>query len=792
MFKNYFKIAIRNLVKHRKYSLINILSLAVGLAGFILIMLWVQDELSYDRFHKNADDIYMVLRTENGKTSAITSKLLAPALKSEIPEIIDAIGFALLPESFKPFLQYHEKGFEESFALTDAHFFEFFSFPFLGGNPQTAFDDPNSIVLTRRMSQKYFGRQDALGESLTLTFLGQKRTMKVTGIIENIPHNSHIQRDFFIPIDFINQFGARWDEWYNYDVQSYVLTEDKINKSELESKILACEKRHTEDLDLGTTAYVLHPITRIHLYSNNLAFFTSTGDIKYIYIFSLFAGIILLIACMNYINLTNALSLKRTREIGIKKAVGAQRKDLLFQYYGETLVLTFIALGIALLIIELFLPVLNQLFGNSLSISYASPKFIITLILTTLLTSVVSGLYPAFFILRFKPTQILKGNFKTHSDGLNLQKGLVIFQFTLSIAIIICTVIVLNQMNFIRNTNLGYDKENVVCIKVKGDIFNDYQAFKNELLSNPNILNVCRSEPLDMKAIGSTEDVNWQGKNKRYVSWLLHVDPDFAATYKIEMKEGRFYSDQITSDETSAYVINEAAQKEMGLQSPIGAELKIWGRTGRIIGVTRDFNFGSLHHVIEPLVLRIPDPVQKNIYYREISIRVKPMAARESIAYLRKTWKSFFPSEPFNFYFFDESLNANYFAEQRMGTLFKYFSMLAIFIACFGLYGLTAFMIEAKVKDIGIRKVLGAEIFQIVFLLLKKYMIWIFISNVIAWPIAWYAMHKWLQNFAYRIDLTIWPFLLSGFLALLIALLTVSWQAMRAATANPVESLRYE
>jgi putative ABC transport system permease protein len=792
MLKNYFKIAVRNLIRHKKYSAINILSLAVGLAGFLLIMLWVQDELSYDRFHKNADKIYLVLRSSNDKTSAITSKLLAPALKSEIPEIIDATGFALMPESFKPFLQYQEKGFEESFALVDSHFFNIFSFPFLEGNPQSAFNDPNSIVLTKRMSQKYFGNQDAIGESLTLTFVGQKRVMKVTGILKNIPHNSHIQRDFFIPIEFIASFGAQWDQWYNYSVQSYILTNGKFNRSELERKIFDCEKRNTEGMNLGTTAYSLHPLKKIHLHSNNLAYFVSTGDIKYIYIFGIFAAIILLIACMNYINLTNALSLKRIREIAVKKVVGAQWKHLFFQCYGETLVTTLTALGIALLIVELFLPILNQLFGKSLSVNYTSPEFIMTLILTVLITSVISGLYPALFIMRFKPVQILKGEFKNHSDGFNLQKGLVIFQFVLSTAIIICTVIILSQLNFIRNTDLGYNKENVVCIKVRGNIFNEYRAFRNKLLSNPDILSISRSEPLDMNAIGSTEDVNWQGKNKRINSWLLHVDPDFAETYKIEMKEGRFYSDQIPSDETSAYVINEAAQKEMDLKSPVGTELTIWGRSGKIVGVTRDFHFGSLHHIIEPLILRIPDPVQENIFYREIGVRIKPNAARESIAFLQETWKSFFPSEQFDFYFFDESLNANYFAEQRMSTLFKYFSMLAIFIACFGLYGLTAFMIERKVKDIGIRKILGAEILQIVFLLSKKYMLWILVSNAIAWPVGWYAMNTWLQNFAYRIDLNIWPFLLSGLLVLLIALLTVSFQAVKAATANPVESLRYE
>ncbi|HVO72574.1 MAG TPA: ABC transporter permease, partial [Ignavibacteriaceae bacterium] len=692
MLKNYFKIAIRNLIRHKKYSFINILSLAIGLAGFILIMLWVQDELSYDNFHKNADNIYMVLRSADDKTSAITSKLLPPTLKSQIPEIIDATGFALMPESFKPFLQYNDKGFEESFALIDPHFFSIFSFPFLQGNPRTALNDPNSIILTKRMSQKYFGTKYPIGESLTLTFVGQKRVMKVTGILKDIPHNSHIQREIFIPIDFIASFGAQWDKWYNYSVQSYILTNGKINKSDLERKIFDCEKRNTVGMNLGTTGYSLHPLKKIHLHSNNLAYFVSTGDIKYVYIFSIFAGILLLIACMNYINLTNALSLKRTREIGIKKTVGAQSKDLLFQYYGETLVTTLAALGIALLIIESFLPEINELFGKALSADYASPQFVMTLVLTTLITSIVSGLYPAFFIMKFKPVQILKGEFK-NSDGFNLQKGLVIFQFVLSTAIIICTVIVLNQMNYMRNTNLGYNKENVVCIKVRSDIFNDYDAFKNKLLSNPDILSVSRSEPLDMNALGSTEDVNWKGKTKGINSWMLHVDYDFAETYKIEMKEGRFYSDQIPSDQTSAYVINETAQKEMALQSPIGSELTIWGRTGKIVGITKDFHFGSLHHIIEPLVLRIPDPVQKNVFYRVINVRIRPNSVRESIASLQQTWKSFFPSEAFDFYFFDESLNANYFAELRMGTLFKYFSMLSIFIACFGLYGLTSFMI---------------------------------------------------------------------------------------------------
>jgi len=792
MFKNYLKIAIRNLLKHKKYSVINILSLAIGLAGFILIMLWVQDELSYDMFHKNAVNTYLVLRASNNKVSAITSKMLGPAIKSEIPEILNETKYAPLPEAFKPFVQYQEKGFEELFALTDPHFFEIFQFKFIEGNPHTAFDDPNSIIITERMAEKYFGNSEAIGKSLVLNFVGIKKSVKVTGVLENIPHNTQFQRDLILPLDFITQFGANWDAWYNYNVQTFILTNGKINKPELEKKILECENRHAANLNLGTTGYSLFPLNKIHLYSNNLEFFDSTGDIKYVYIFSLVACIILFIACMNYVNLTNAFSLKRTKEIGIKKVLGANRRNLMLWYYGETIIITIAALGLSLLLVEVLLPLMNQLSGKQLSVNFTSAGFTSSVILVSFITIVVSGIYPAIFAARFRPVQILKGKFNNKFDGLNLQKGLVILQFALSIAILTSTFIVMRQLNFIRNADLGYDKENIIDIKVNGNIYDKYDAFKNKLLSNPSVLCISRSEPMDGKSLSSTEGIDWEGKQKRLVSWLLHVDADFASVYKIQMKAGRFYSDEFPSDETSAYVINETAEKEMGLQPALGKEITVWGRKGKIIGVTKNFNFSSLRDLIEPVILRIPEPDKRNIFYRELAVRINPHSVPESIGYIQETWKSFYPDQPFSFYFVDENQNANYLAEQRMGDIFKYFSALAIFIACFGLYGLTAFMIERKVKDIGIHKVLGAEIYQILFLLSKKYMVWIFISNVIAWPIAWYAMNKWLQNFAYRIDLTIWPFLLSALLALFVALFTVSWQAIRAARANPIEALRYE
>jgi putative ABC transport system permease protein len=792
MLKNYLKIGLRNLLKHKKYSLINILGLAVGFTGFILIMVWVQDELSYDMFHKNVDNTYLVLRASNNKVSAITSKMLGPAVKSEIPGIINETDYSPLPESFKPFVQYKEKGFEENLALTDSRFFEVFSFKFIEGNHLTALSDPNSIVITEKIAKKYFGNSEPLGKSFTLTFLGIKKTVKVTGVIDNIPQNTQFQREFLLPLDFIKSFGANWDAWQNFNVQTFVVTRGKNNISDLGKKILECENRNAGNMNLGTTGYSLLPLSKIHLHSSHIDFFFSTGDIKYVYIFSVVAFIILLIACMNYINLTNAFSLKRTKEIGIKKVVGARWKDLIYQYYGETLVITIAALTVSLLLVEILLPLLNNLSGKKLSFDYTSPELLITIILTTLITSIISGIYPAIFATRFRPAQILKGKFQNKSDGLNLQKGLVIFQFALSIAIITCTFIVMSQLSFIRNADLGYDKKNIIGIRVNGDIFDKYDAFKNKLLSNPEILSISRSEPMDEKSLGSTEGINWKGKQKRFGAWLLHVDPDFAKTYKIKMKKGRFYSEKYPSDETSAYVINETAEKEMGLKPAIGEEIDVWGKKGKIIGVTNDFIFSSLHNLIEPVILRIPNPKEENIFYRELSVRLNPHSVRDGLEYVENTWKSFFPAEPFKFYFVDESQNANYFAEQRMSEIFKYFSLLAIFIACIGLYGLTAFMIERKIKDIGIHKVLGANIAKIVFMLSKKYLLWIVISNVIAFPAAYYFMNQWLQSFAYRINISLWIFFLAGAIALLISLITISFQAVKAATANPVESLRYE
>ncbi|MCD6366807.1 MAG: ABC transporter permease [Bacteroidales bacterium] len=784
-----FKIAIRILISHSKFTLINILGLAIGLACFILITIWVQDELSFDNFHEDADNVHIVFRKENGKRSGVSSKLLAPTIKEELPEVLEATCFRELPEAFSILFQYKENSFVEKIAIADNQFFKVFSFPLLKGDPSTAFSDPNSVVITERMSQKYFGEEEALGKTFSITAFGQKKLLTVSGVLENIPHNSHIQSELILPIEFMNYFGVDWDVWGNYALTTYIRTQDNVSSTQLEEKILACKEGHISQEGIS---YSVLPITKIHLNTSNVGFFTTTGDIKYVYIFSAIAVIILLIACMNYMNLSNALSLKRSKEIGIRKTLGSKRIQVIQQYFGETFILVFVALFFSILLVQVCLPILNHLSAKSLSVPYNNIQFILTLLGIAVATSLISGIYPALFVSGFQPIKVLKGKFVSSPQSTNIRKGLVVFQFVLSILIIIGTITVFNQLKFIQSINLGYDKEHVVCAEINGDISKKYEAFKNEMLLSGNVLNVSRSENMQASGMGSTLGVNWPGKQQKFNIWFLEVDDEFAKTYGIKMNEGRFYSRDFATDLTNGFVINQTAANEMGFENPIGQELTMWGRKGTIIGVTNDFHFSSLHNKIEPLIFHIPEPKYVNRSYRVISMRIKPNSMPQSLDYIKKTWKTYFPNENIEYYFMDEKLKADYVSEARMGTLFKYFSLLVIFIACLGLYGLTAFTIEQKNKEIGIRKVNGAKVSEILTMLNIDFVKWVAIAFIIATPIAYYVMNKWLENFAYKTTLSWWIFALAGVITLGIALLTVSWQSWRAASKNPVEALRYE
>ncbi len=789
MIKRNLTIILRGFKNHKKYTLINILGFAIGLTCFILISIWVQDELSYDNFHKDANNIYIVLRNADEKQAAVSSKLLAPTIKEEIPEIEESTCFMRLPESFNSVFQYNEKKFTESIALADEHFFNVFSFSLLKGNPATFFTAPNSVLISERIKQKYFGNTNALGKSISITVLGQKKLLQVTGILENMPHNSHIQSGIILPFEFMNDFGVNWDVWYNQAPNTYIRTQGKVSESQLEKKILACKQNHFTEENMS---YSVLPVTKIHLHTSNVEYFTSTGDIKYVYIFSATAIIIMLIASMNYMSLSNALSLKRSREIGIKKALGSKREQVIKQCFLETIILVFFALVFAFFLVHICLPILNNISGKNLSVPYTDPKFIISILGIFTITSLVSAAYPALYMSGFKPVQVLKGKLISSPGSTNIRTGLVVFQFVLSIIIIISTITISNQLKFIQSSNLGYDKEHIVCAQIKGDISQNFEAFRNEILSSGLVLNVSRSGNMDGNSMGQTYGINWPGKQKKFQIWVLNVDEEFAKTYGIKIDKGRFYSRDFSTDLTNGFVVNQTAIKEMNIENPIGHELEVWGRKGTIIGITNDFHFNSLHNKIEPLLLRIPEPEEVNSRCSALSIRIKPNSLPQSLDYIEKTWKSYFPDESFDYSFIDEKLKTNYLYESRMGTLFKYFSFMVILIACLGLYGLTSFTIEQKTKEIGVNKVMGATIPDIMFLFSKSYILWIVIATIIASPIAYYAMHKWLENFAYKTTLSWWFFVLAGGIALFIALLAVTWQTWQAANKNPVEALRYE
>ena len=790
MSKNDLIITLRNLTKHKKYALTNILGLSIGLASFILIVLWVQDELSYDNFHKNADDIFVVFRADNNKLSGATSKLLAPALKTEIPEIAESTCFMALPESFKSLLRYKEQAFSENITLADENFLKVFSFPLSEGDAATAFKNPSSMILTQRMKDKFFGKEEALGKTISISVFGQTKLVEVTGVLKNIPHNSHIQPELILPIDFMKTLGMHWDEWYNQAPTTYIKTIENADVTNLEQKIAEVKQSHFKEEKIS---YSLLPLKKIHLNATNIRFFNAaTGDIKYVYIFSAIAIIILLIASMNYMNLSNALSLKRAKEIGVKKTLGGGKVQLVKQYLFETFVMILLSLIVAFLLAGLCLPLMNNLSGKTLAIPAFSLKFAVTILAMLVITTLVSGFYPAMFIAGFQPLTILKGKFVANISSLNIRKGLVIFQFALSAVIIISTIVISRQLRFFQHTNLGYDRENMVCITLNNDISSNYEAFKNELLKSGFVSGLSRSNNMDASTLGKTDDVNWPGKHEKFSSWIFHVDNDFASTYRIKMKEGRFFSHEYGSELNNGFVVNEKAAEEMGFTNPIGQNLKIWGHEGPIVGITEDFHFSSLHNTIEPLIMMVTKPEESAMYFRTLTIRLTPKSLPQSLNKIEEIWKSIYPKELFEFHFMEEKLNRSYFSEFRMGSLFRYFSLLAIFIACLGLYGLTAFTMEQKNKEIGVYKVFGSSVSGLVFKFSKGYIYWIIIANIIAWPVTYYFMNNWLGNFAYKTGFSIWPFIVSGVITLLVALLAIGWQTFIAANKNPVDALRYE
>jgi hypothetical protein len=757
----------------------------MGMACCILILLWVQDELNFDRFHENADNIYRVIQdinfADHSTTWAITQGPLGPSLKEDFPEIVNFTR--ITGRRFR--LNYEDHSYDEVVGMADGSIFEMFTFPLIEGDPRTALSDPHSIVLTENMAKKYFGDEHPIGKVLKAD---DRHDFLVTGVIEEFPLNSHFRYDFLVPFIFGRELKYTVDNWRNSQFRTYVQLQEGIPYRDVIQKISGyLYEKPTIEKDARLN---LQPLARIHLYSN-YEFDSAHGDITYVTIFSLIAFFILMIGCINFMNLTTARSASRAREVGMRKVAGAYRRDLVRQFFGESIFLSFIALFFAVGLVALLLPVFNNLAAKELSLgSSANFSAFLALMGIALLTGIIAGSYPALFLSAFQPSHVLKGTLHSGSKGAAFRKVLVVLQFSMTILLIVCTTVVYDQMNFMRNRKLGYDKEYLVYAVLRGDMRKQFDVVKEELLRNPNILEVTSSATIPTYGYNFSNSLwRWEGQNpdEEILMRASFIDYNYFKTLGMEIIEGRPYSKEYTTDPEEALIVNEEAVKVMGMESPIGKRLEIGDNQAKIIGVVNNYHFRSLRQEIEPLIL-ILNPQQCWALFARLRSEDIP----QTIGHMEKVWGRFAPGFPFNYRFMDEAIDNLYRSEKQIGTIFRYFAMLAIFISCLGLFGLASFMAEQRTKEIGIRKVLGATVSHILLLLSKEFAKWVLIANIIAWPVAYYAMNRWLQGYAYRINIALWSFVLAAALALAIAIITVSYQAVRAATAHPADALRYE
>jgi putative ABC transport system permease protein len=784
MIRNYFKIALRNIKRYSAYSILNISGMAIGMASAILILLLVQDEWSYDRHFDNADNLYRVIGdmgVTSGESSlmATTPAPLAKALKEEYPEIIRSsrcgLGSLL---SFKM----GDEFIEETAVPVDNDFLKMFNIEFVAGDINNALNAPNNIVLTEKIAKKYFGNEYPIGKTLKMTESNEIYT--ITGVVKN-PHNSHLLFDLLIPIKLRKEF-----ESFKSDLQifcyNYVELKKGTDSKIVNEKISNFPKDHSSRMAFVIS---LQNIKKIHLFSSGKyqSDIKGLGDITYVWIMGIIAVFILFIACINFMNLSTAQSAQRAKEIGIRKMAGANKRKIIFQFLGESMLIVFVAHVIAMIIVELLLPGFNNLTGKQLDVNYQSAGLYIGLISIVLFCGLLAGSYPALYLSSLKSLDTMKGIINKSPGNSQFRRVLVIVQFSLSVLLIICTLMVGNQFNYIQNKDLGFNKDNIGYFtshtRPKGTMLED---LKKELTNNTDILSVTRgNKPVNI--MNSGNDFNWTGKTEgsNVPFYILNCDADYAQTFQLELKKGRFFSSEFSTD-SFAVVINENAAEIMGFKNPIGEILSTpWGSRLNIIGVVKDFHFKSMHYKIEPLLMLLNPDI-------EFFIRMKPDKVVSTVDHVKKIFKSFNLPYRLDFHLLDDDFDNLYKTEQRLGKIFGYFSFLAIFISCLGLIGLSLFMIERRTKEIGIRKVNGAKPHEIFFYLSKEYLVWVLISILIACPVAWYAMNKWLQNFAYRINMSWWAFALAGVIVFVVALLTVGFQSYKAAGKNPVEALRYE
>ncbi|MBN1271335.1 MAG: ABC transporter permease [Candidatus Aminicenantes bacterium] len=783
MFKSILKLTLRHLKRHKGFSFINIAGLTIGITASLLMFLWVQDELSFDGFHANEKNIYRVICGKSNPSSpqgAVSPPVLAKRMKSDFPEVVETAR--LYHSGGILFSRGEASFFENNGLLVDPSFFRIFTFPFTLGDPETAFQESRSIAVSEKLAFKYFGQTNPLNKTITLD---TRADFKITGVFKNVPQNSHLRFDYVLPFSLLERSGRDMNSWTDVSYYTYVLLREGASHAAVDKKfeILGSQE------DPQKEGYYLQPLKNIYLRSDLLFDIGRHGNRVYVTIFFAAALFILVIACINFMNLATARSGRRAKEVGMRKAVGATRGNLVTQFYFEAFFLSFLALFLALLLVHFLIPVFYSLSGKQLSLGFLNnPFLLLTLAGTALITGVLSGSYPALFLSSFQPQVALKNMFNAGIKGARFRKILVILQFSLTIILITGTMVIYKQLDFMRNKDLGFNKDHIISISMRGEFLNSFSAIKNAVQQNPNILNISAASNMPLHIGSGTSHADWEGKTEDDViqMQIAWVDADYLDTFEMKMVEGRFFKTGDTVDQ-NCFVLNEAAVKAMGMDSPLGKRFSAFGKDGHIIGVIKNFHYKSLHSKIEPLILNT-DPRMQDL----ACIRINAKNIPGTLRFLEKTWKEYAPDYPFEYAFLDDEVDALYRAEQRLGKVFNVFTFLAVFIACLGLFGLSSFMSEQRTKEVGIRKVLGAGMFSIVRLLNSEFILLIGISSLFACPASYVVMTVWLQHFSYRIQIPVWIFLVSAGLALGIALLTVSQQSLKAAMSRPVDSIRYE
>ncbi len=790
MFNNYLKITFRNLLKHKTYSIINISGLALGMACSFLIATYVMYELSYDNYHENADKIYRIAAPF---AASISQAPLAAALQEEFPEIEKYTRiYASKIWNDQELVSTEEKElYTYNFFTADPEILEIFSFQFVKGDKSSALEDPKSVILSEKMAEYFFGDRDPIGEVITYE---NRSEFIISGVIRNIPGNSHFKFDFLAPLsNTLNTYES--ERWDNSAFVTYLLLPENYNTKKISERIpkIVGEKTGREDKN----QYFLQPLKDIHLHSKLGKEIEPNGDILNVQIFSAIAFLILLIACMNYINLSTARSAGRSKEVGLRKVIGAKRKQLIMQFLGESVLLSIIALILALILIELLTPGFCRLFAIPQNDNILSgPISIIVLSVITVSAGLLSGIFPALILSSFKPILALKpGLVSEYKKRISLRNVLVIFQFVVSISLIVCTAIIFNQMRFIQNKDLGLDKEQIIVFQTgrSAEVISKVRVLEESFRQVPGVMNVCASIRVPGKRPfwGGISKLSGTEKEKELKSvQALNADYDFIKTYNLKILLGRDFSLEHPEDETASFILNETAVKLMNWESPqeaIDQPLKVNGQDGKVIGIVKDFHFVSMHTKIAPIAMYI----QPERYYN-LSAKINTKNIPEIMDSFRASWEEILPDRPFKYYFLDEVYSSYYNSDVKTGNLVGYFTLFSLFITCLGLFGLASFTAERRRKEIGIRKILGASLPGITVMLIKDFLVWLGIASVIAWPLSYFSMNKWLQNFAYKTEIGISVFILSGLLVFIIVKITVGYQSIKGARANPVDSLRYE